>query len=112
MKRLFVILVGFLVAGFFVNVSYLCAQTNAPGIDKRMENQEKRIDNGIESGALRPAEAARLEAQQTKIKQDEARMEADGKLTNRERARLHREQDRASRTIYRKKHNARTVPVQ
>jgi hypothetical protein len=38
-----------------------------------MENQEKRIDKGIESGALRPAESARLEAQQAKIKQSEAR---------------------------------------
>jgi hypothetical protein len=57
-------------------------------------------------------EAGRLETQQARIKQTEERMKADGKLTKAERARLTHKQNRASKTIYRKKHNARTANVQ
>jgi hypothetical protein len=88
------------------------AATDSPNIDQRQVNQERRIDQGVSSGQLTPREAGRLEAQQAKIMQDEERMKADGKLTKRERRKLQREQDRASDTIYRKKHNARRVPVQ
>lgn len=88
------------------------AGTNDPRIQQREENQEQRIDQGVQSGALTPREAGRLETQQARIKQDEERMKADGKLTKAERKKLTREQNRASRTIYRKKHNARGVNVQ
>jgi hypothetical protein len=88
------------------------AGTNDPGIQEREQNQEKRIDQGIKSGQLTPGEAGRLETQQAKIKQDEERMKADGNLTGKERAKLTREQNRASRNIYRKKHNDRTANVQ
>lgn len=82
-----------------------------PGIQKREQNQEKRIQQGVQSGQLTPAEAAKLEAQQAKIKQDEERMKADGKLTKAERRKLKREQDQASKNIYRKKHNEQKVDV-
>ncbi len=87
------------------------AGTNDPGIQQREQNQERRIDQGVASGQLTPKEAGRVEAQQAKIKQDEARMKADGNLTKKERAKLTREQNRASRNIYRKKHNQRKVDV-
>ncbi|TWJ32705.1 hypothetical protein [Geobacter argillaceus] len=83
--------------------------TNDPGIQQREQNQEKRIQQGIKSGELTPKEAGRLETEQARIKQDEARMKADGNLTKKERAKLRREQNRASRDIYRKKHNEREV---
>jgi hypothetical protein len=92
-------------------VSAFAAPTDDPGIQKRQVNQEKRIDQGVKSGELTPREAGRLEAQQAKIQQDEARMKADGKLTKAERRKLQREQDRASKNIYRKKHNERSVDV-
>jgi hypothetical protein len=85
------------------------AQTDDPGIQKRMENQENRIEQGIASGQLTPRETGRLEAQQTKIKQDELRMKSDGVLTAREQAKLTREQNRASRRIYRQKHDVQQV---
>ena len=85
------------------------AGTDDPVIQQREMNQEQRIQQGINSGQLTPREAGRLEAQQTRIQQQESRMKADGQLTNRERARLTREQNRASRNIYRKKHNLRKV---
>jgi len=89
----------------------LAGTTNDPGIQKREQNQEKRIDQGVQSGQLTPKEAGKLEAQQTKIKQDEERMKADGTLTPAERRKLKREQNRASKNIYRKKHNDKTVDV-
>jgi hypothetical protein len=81
-------------------------QTNDPLVQKREQRQEKRIDQGVQSGELNPREAGRLEREQARIKQDEERMKADGKLTPQERRKLRREQNRASRHIYREKHDA------
>ena len=88
------------------------AGTNDPVIEQRQINQERRIDQGVMSGQLTPAEAGRLEAQQARIEQREERMKSDGKLTAAERRKLDRQQNRASRNIYRKKHNLRQVNVQ
>ena len=87
------------------------AQDNTPRIDKREKRQQKRINQGVKSGALTKGEAARLEKQQAKIKNDEAAAKADGKVTPQERRKLTREQNAASRKIYRKKHNAKTQPA-
>jgi hypothetical protein len=87
------------------------AGTSDPVIQQREANQEQRIDQGIKSGQLTPGEAGRLEAQQTRIRQREARMKADGHLTAGERERLTRQQNRASRNIYRLKHNSRTAGI-
>lgn len=100
--------VTIVLAAGFVNA----APTDAPRVEQRMQNQEQRIDQGVASGALTPRETGRLEAQQAKIAQDAERMKADGRLTKAERAKLTREQNRANRAIYRKKHNVRRVPVQ
>lgn len=76
-----------------------------PGIKKREKIQQKRIDQGVKSGELTPEETKKLETQQAKIKKDEERMKADGKLTKKERAKLKKKQDRARKNIYKKKHN-------
>jgi len=99
-----------LATAFFASATY--AGTNDPRIQQREQNQERRIDQGVASGALTPREAGRLEAREAKIQQDEQRMKSDGNLTRAERRKLTREQNRASRAIYRKKHNNRTVNVQ
>jgi len=85
--------------------------TEDPGIQKREQNQEKRIDQGVKSGELTPGEAGRLEREQARIKQDEARMKSDGKLTPKERKKLEREQNKASKDIYKKKHNKKKAAV-
>jgi hypothetical protein len=87
------------------------ASTDDPGIQKREANQERRIDQGVKSGQLTPQEAGKLEAREAKIKQDEERMKSDGKLTKKERAKLTKEQNRASKKIYKKKHNEKKVDV-
>lgn len=75
-------------------------------IDRRQANQEERIDQGIQSGALTPAEAARLQRGQAHVDQMEDRALADGRLGPRERARIEAAQDVQSRRIFRQKHDA------
>lgn len=102
MKRLLILL---LAAGLFGSVTY--AQTATPKVTKRQTHQQQRIKGGVKSGELTKGEAAKLEAQQGKIAVDKAKAKSDGVITGKERAKLHREQDRANKNIYRKKHNAK-----
>lgn len=81
------------------------AQTSTPRIDQRQANQERRIDQGVQSGALTEREAVRLEKGQTHVDNMETRAEADGKITKRESARIEHAQDVQSRHIYRQKHD-------
>jgi hypothetical protein len=77
-------------------------------IKNREERQQGRIAEGIESGQLTAREAARLERGQAKIEADRQKALDDGTVTKREKAKLTREQNRASRQIYRQKHDAQT----
>ncbi len=83
------------------------ADPATPVVDQRQFNQERRIQQGIESGALTEHEANQLERQQDRIERHEANAKADGVVTARERASLTRQQNMASRNIARKKHNLR-----
>ena len=80
-----------------------------PKIDQRQANQEKRIDQGISSGALTRKEAAKLDKRETKIESDKLAAKADGKVTPAERHKLKREENRASRAIHKEKHDAQKV---
>lgn len=86
---------------------YSTADVNTPRIDQRQENQQERIEQGINSGALTDHEANRLENQQTRIENREAAAKADGVVTQTERSRLSHQQNKANRNIRRKKHNLR-----
>ena len=83
------------------------AQTKTPRATKRQINQQERIRHGVKRGELTKGETIRLEKQQKKIQKDKIKAKSDGVVTKKERAKLHAEQNRASRTIYRKKHNLR-----
>jgi hypothetical protein len=91
----------------FTPAPVLAQDTNTPRIDQRQENQEERIEQGVQSGQLTPREAGKLEAQQNHIEHHEEAAKADGVVTKRERAHLTRQQSRASRHVHRKKHNLR-----
>ncbi len=80
-----------------------------PGAEGRQRIQQGRIADGVSSGQLTPRETIRLEREQAGIERAQKRMEADGRVTPGERARLHVRQDKASRDIYRAKHNGRTA---
>jgi len=80
------------------------AQTT-PRLDKREARQEQRIEHGVKSGQITPAEAARLEKRGDRLEKREAKAKSDGVVTPGERARLEREADRNSRVIARQAHD-------
>ena len=88
-------------------LSYAQAQDPAatPGIDKRQEMQQKRIDQGVQSGELNKREAARLERRQERVGKMEDKAKADGTVTRKERAKIHHAQDQQSKRIHREKHD-------
>jgi len=92
-----------------LGLSSAAAQTATPKVTKRQIRQQERINEGAKSGELTRREGKRLEHQQMKIEADKEKAKADGVVTPRERAKLKHEQNRASRNIYRKKHNEREV---
>ena len=79
-------------------------------VGQRRENQQDRIAQGIKSGQLTPSETAKLEKQQQGINKQVAsdRKANGGTLTAGEKRQINKEQNQASRNIYRKKHNAAT----
>jgi uncharacterized membrane protein YebE (DUF533 family) len=81
------------------------AQTATPRVEQREQNQERRIEQGVNSGQLTQREANRLENQQQRVDRAQDKARADGHVTTRERARLHNMQERASRDIAREKHD-------
>ena len=76
-------------------------------VGQRRENQQDRIANGVASGRLNANETAHLENRELGIQQQ---IRADrhangGKLTPAEKAQINKQQNGASRAIYKKKHN-------
>jgi uncharacterized membrane protein YebE (DUF533 family) len=80
--------------------------------DKRQASQEKRIDQGVQSGALTRREARRLERGQANVERLESKAQADGTVTNAEKLRIEKAQDVQSKRIYREKHDAQVKPQQ
>src|SRR5689334_16369243 len=78
-------------------------------IDQRQIDQQRRINQGVQSGELTRREAERLQADQARIKQMEDRARADGKITKKEAREIERAQDRQSQAIYREKHDQQKV---
>jgi len=95
-----------LVLAFVSITSAGFAQAKTPVVKERQENQQKRIAEGVKDGELTAKETRNLEGREVKIQHDKREAKADGVVTNRERAKLHREQNRSSRAIYRQKHDA------
>jgi hypothetical protein len=81
------------------------AGPRTPRINRRQENQQDRIQQGIKSGQLTRGEARRLEAAEGRIQANKLIDKSDGNVSPRERAQLNRELNRESRAIYRDKHN-------
>lgn len=79
---------------------------DTPAFDARQQHQRARIQNGVQNGELTLRETRRLAAGQVHLNRVERRVEADGVVTARERARLQREANQQSRRIHRQKHDA------
>ena len=99
-------IIAAIVAATFALPGLALAQTTStPRIDQRQANQDKRIEQGVKSGALTDKEAAKLNAGQDRVQAKEDKAKADGKLTARERARLAKAQNKESRRIAKQKHD-------
>jgi len=95
-----------LVAVFSLVAATSFAQEKTPVVKEREKNQKERIIEGRKSGELTGKETRRLAAEQARIHRDEKKAKADGVVTPAERTKLKREQNRASKDIYRQKHDA------
>ena len=84
------------------------AGTKTPVVNQRQKNQHARIRQGVKSGELTKGEARKLRGEEKSIQAEKQMAKADGKVTPAERAKLRHDQNKASRDIYRLKHNART----
>jgi hypothetical protein len=74
-------------------------------VDKRQDNQARRIQHGIKKGYLTPDEISKLEKQQKAIADMEASFKSDGKLTKDEAKSLRNALNEASRCIWAEKHD-------
>ena len=81
--------------------------TYAPGIDRRIRRQNRRIRRGREFGDLTRGEYFRLKYQLFRIKNARRIAKIDGHVSRGERFRLHRRLDRNSRMIRRLRNNGR-----
>ena len=75
---------------------------------QRNINQQRRIEQGLQSGALTNKEASKLERGQARVDRSEARAGADGRTGPREQARIQHQENVQSKQIFRDKHNRRT----
>ncbi len=73
----------------------------------RNVRQQKRIEHGLDTGKLTRREAAVAEAGQAHAAGKQAGAAASGQVSAAEQARIQAAEDRHSKGVYRKKHNAR-----
>ena len=79
----------------------------AAEVDRRLENQKDRIEQGEKSGELTKGEAKGVEARDKHIEREIKRDRAanGGTLTPAEKRKINRQENRTSRKIRRRKHN-------
>ena len=81
---------------------------NAASETGRDVDQQKRIEQGLQSGQLSSGEARKLEAGEAHIDKTEQRDLRNGSLSASERTQIQREQNRESKAIHNQKHDAQT----
>ena len=103
MKKLIVAIALFIIGAGQTTIT--AQRIYTPHIRHQQVCEQKRIYNGVRTGELTPRELSRLEMQQAKIRHDKRYAKADGVVTPYERTVIRTEQARASRNIYRQKHD-------
>jgi len=77
-------------------------------VSARQREQQKRIGEGIENGSLKAGEAANLEHKEAKLNGEVRRDRmSGGGLSAGEKAKINARQNKMSKQIFNKKHNAR-----
>lgn len=89
----------------------LIQSAHAGRMVNRNVRQRARIHQGVQSGELTHREAHRARVEERHIRRMEGRAASDGQITPGERARIESAQDRASKDIYRMKHNDQERPA-
>jgi hypothetical protein len=82
-------------------------------VNKRLNNQNKRVDNGLAQGKLTPGQAEKIQGQDARIRQQE-RQDASqngGHITKAEQRQLNKEENGVSREINRDEHGNAKPPV-
>src|SRR6266849_1333722 len=76
-------------------------------INRRRQNQQDRIANGVQSGALTAGETANLEKKESNIDKEirNDRAQNGGHLTAQQKRQVNRQQNRVGNRIYRDNHN-------
>jgi predicted transglutaminase-like cysteine proteinase len=74
---------------------------------QRNVNQQKRIEQGVQSGALTARETAKLEQGQAQINRAEAKVARDGHIGKHEQTATQHKENRQSKEIFDDKHNER-----
>ena len=84
--------------------------TKPGAIEKRKDNQQKRIAQGVRNGSLTAKETAKLETRESNLNKKIAteRTTNGGKLTPAERKQVNRRQNSISKDIASQKHDAQT----
>jgi hypothetical protein len=82
---------------------------DTPGIDNREADIHVRIERGIASGQITRAEATRLRQRELDIQHREAKFKSDGRVSEKERDRLHRDLGKLSLDVDHLLHNNRIV---
>jgi opacity protein-like surface antigen len=84
------------------------AQVSPNEVDQRFQNQDNRINQGVQSGRLTPGQAAQLQNGVARKEGELQRMENrdgnTGTITNAQNARLNRQLNHESGRIYDEKH--------
>jgi hypothetical protein len=93
-----------------VNGNPLSASSQRMQADvQRNVNQEKRVENGLQTGSLTKREAGRMEQGQAHVDRAEAHAAADGHVGAGEQQRVQRAENRQSARIHRAKTNGTTA---
>jgi uncharacterized membrane protein YebE (DUF533 family) len=90
---------------FLANTASIIAQTATPAIRKTAKEERTRIKEGAASGELTKRETRKLAAEQAAIHQEVKAAKADGVVTREERKDIKQDQRKASRRIYKNKHD-------
>jgi hypothetical protein len=84
------------------------AQVSPSQVDQRFQNQDNRINQGLQSGKLTPGQASSLQAGDARKEAELQRMENrdgnTGTITKAQNARLNRQLNGESARIYNEKH--------
>ncbi|WP_027484768.1 hypothetical protein [Rhodanobacter sp. OR87] len=94
-----------IVVGIGLGGAMAAAAQTAAGSTQRDVNQQQRIEQGLKSGQLSTAEAARLEQGQAHVDRMQQHALGDGSLSAGEQARLTAAQNRQSRAIHAERHD-------